>query len=205
MSGVPEPAGLPLVRVRRLPNKGITRRPVFEVEIHSTSDPTVTSSVTTDAYSLLRPIIGWDEAALVAVRASRLWRGGTGPWCTAISGGTESDEPTQLRTQKESLAGKVNLLAPVQPEPRVLIRRTTSEARAYLWEREARNRRYELQVGEGPSEVLDHGQLFNRIPGRVHTTDFHDSVTQADRLADAGDSSTWIIYGWAITFVPPQD
>ena len=75
------------VRVRRLPNVGVFRRHVFEVEIKSLSVGAMPSlTITSKPYELLRPLIGWDEAALVERRASRAWNGGVGPWCTAFTG-----------------------------------------------------------------------------------------------------------------------
>lgn len=47
---------------------------------------TARRTVTSKPSELLRPTLGWDEAALVVRRASEAWEGGAGPWCAALSG-----------------------------------------------------------------------------------------------------------------------
>ncbi len=75
------------VRVRRLPNKGLFGlRRVFEVESAASPGDSPTRSTTTRPSEVVEPLLGWDEAALVVRRASEAWHGGTGPWCSGLSG-----------------------------------------------------------------------------------------------------------------------
>lgn len=87
---IPLPQGTPRARVRRLANRGLLgRKAVYEVEIWYAGDDASTSStrsITSTPYSLLKPLIGWDEAALVERRAREAWDGGAGPWVEAYTG-----------------------------------------------------------------------------------------------------------------------
>ncbi|OLT18306.1 hypothetical protein BJF80_15935 [Serinicoccus sp. CUA-874] len=76
------------LRVRHLPRIGFLgrRRPV-QIEVDPWPPGWVRSPVTTErAYTLIKPLIGWDEAMLLLQRARREWTGGTGPWVSAFTG-----------------------------------------------------------------------------------------------------------------------
>lgn len=76
------------LRVRHLPRIGFLGRlrPV-QIEVDPWPPDWARSPVTTErAYTLIRPLVGWDEAMLVLQRARREWTGGTGPWVSAFTG-----------------------------------------------------------------------------------------------------------------------
>jgi hypothetical protein len=79
---------LPHVRVRRLANIGVFgKQRLFEIECTPAGhDSPAWTERTSKPYGLLKPILGWDEAALVEWRASQAWHGGTGPWVTGLTG-----------------------------------------------------------------------------------------------------------------------
>lgn len=83
---------VPAVRVRRLPDEGMFRRRVFEVELSpATGSEPANRFVTRRPYGLLKSVLGWDEIALVESRASKAWQGGIGPWCSAFTGELSTD------------------------------------------------------------------------------------------------------------------
>ena len=92
------PKPLPLVRLRRLPNRGLLRRAMFEIQIDSDTPSKWVSIVTNRPYKILRPIIGWDEASIVEHQASIEWAGGVGPWCHALSGRVERNGPESAQS-----------------------------------------------------------------------------------------------------------
>lgn len=85
-----ERAGLGRVRMRRLANTGLLRlKPSFEIEYTAPGDDAPTWTQTTSTpYTVLKPLIGWDEAALLEQAATKGWTAGqTGAWQVAFSRG----------------------------------------------------------------------------------------------------------------------
>lgn len=84
----------PWARVRRLPDAGRwCRRKVTEIEYRQAGGSSTTRVTTSQPYGILKPLLGWDEAALVVSRSDKAWTGGVGPWVEAFTGTISPEHP----------------------------------------------------------------------------------------------------------------